>query len=84
MGMCFYLNSSSTLTKKPRGIIMEQYNLKTDLQGITVKETTNTRISKHAKLVKCSFCDTTNSLKPFKHSYICQDCISYLKDFTTL
>lgn len=61
---------------------MQQYNLKTEVQGISVKETANNRLNKHTKIVKCSFCNTTNSLKPFKHNYICEDCINYLKDFS--
>lgn len=62
---------------------MPQYNSNFGTENISVKETANNRLNKHTKLVKCSFCDTTKALKPFKNNYICTDCISYLKDFTT-
>jgi len=43
----------------------------------------NTRLRKNTKVVKCQLCDSLEALKSFKHSYICEDCIDYVKNTST-
>lgn len=43
----------------------------------------NTRLRKNTQVVKCQLCDSLESLKSFKHSYICEDCIDYVKNTST-
>lgn len=43
----------------------------------------NSRLSGDTKVIKCAFCGTLESLKTFNGSYICEECIAYMKQITS-
>ena len=46
----------------------------------TTKHNRNTRLEATTKVIKCIFCDTLETLKPYNNTYICTSCIEFVKE----
>lgn len=41
------------------------------------------RLAGDTKVIKCALCDRLESLKAFNGSYVCEECIAYMKQITS-